>query len=871
MKRPITYSFLLSTAMAITAFQSVQAQETPEETTETTTEDGDARTLETVTVRGRFIPEPQRQTSQVASFLSNEDLQRQGDANAALALTRLSGLSVVSGKFAFVRGLGDRYSAALLNGSPLPSPEPLRRTVPLDLFPSSVLDGAAVQKTFSANYPAEFGGGLIDLKTIKQPIENYLNVKIGVGYNTESTNDIGLLVEGSDLDWLGYDDGLRDVPGPLNAVFGSNQSLNGLDPAQIEVIGESLVNTPLSVIQTEDLGPGSEVAVDLGYTFSQGQYDFGFVGVAGYNQDLTTERALRQFAQGGRIGREFNTVETTVDTTINALGSGSVGWDTNEITGTLFYVHITSNEAQTQEGNDFNAPGTGNVFNESTGWFERELIFFQLAGDHEFGNLDLSWRGSISESSRDAPYERSLSREIVDDGRILYRPGSGAYAIRFSDLTDQNNAFGGDADYLISFEDGRELTLSGGFDYSNTEREYNFRSLRFVGGNSLTEEIRELRPDFLFSPDNIDPARFRLQESSSVNDNYEAELEVTAAYAQADFDLTNFIQATLGARYEEGTQTVQTFDRFGNAGGAPVLIEEEYLLPAATFTWNFADDLQLRLGYSETIARPQFRELARSLYFDPENDRSYRGNDQLVDTEITNFDARLEYYMGLNQFVNAAAFYKELENPIEEYRSSPSDFVFETSFINSPKAELYGIELEYRNRFEMPLEGQFFADRDWLFSANYTYTSSEIIVDDGDVIFEPILGTNLSATSFDIDGAQLQGTPENILNVQFGWESDVDQLTLLLGWVDERILQRGRAGGVLDLPDVVEDPGVQLDLVYRRTFEVRDHEVTLGLSARNILNEDHVEFQDSGGDIGKTDFNTYARGTSLSASLTAKF
>ncbi len=872
MKRSITNTLLLSTALAMTVFQTAHAQEqTEDQAAETTATDQDSRTLETVTVRGRFIPEPQRQTSQVASFLSAEDLSRQGDANAALALTRLSGLSVVSGKFAFVRGLGDRYSAALLNGSPLPSPEPLRRTVPLDLFPSSVLDGAAVQKTFSANYPGEFGGGLIDLRTIKQPSENYLNFKVGVGYNTESTGDLGLLVEGSDLDWLGYDDGLRDVPGPLQSVLSSPNSLNDLDAAQVEIVGESLVNSPLSVIQSEDLGPGSDFAIDGGLTFSQGDFDIGLVGVVGYSQDLTTERSIRQFAQGNRIGVDQETIETTIDTTVNSLGSASLGWDTNELQATIFYVHSTSNEAQINQGNNLNAPGNGDFLTESTGWFERELIFFQLAGEHQFGNLDFNWRGSVSESSRDAPYERSFQREIVDDGRILYRPGSGTYNIRFSDLTDTNNSFGGDVAYTVDFYDGREMKLSGGFDYSNTERDYNFNQFRFFDTGSLTDEIRESRVDFLFSPDNIDPARFRLQELASVNDNYDAELETTAVFAEVDVDLTNFIQVTLGGRYEDATETVATSDRFGNSGNNDVNLANDYILPAATFTWNFADDLQLRLGYSQTIARPQFRELAESLYLDPANDRTYRGNRRLVDTELKNYDARLEYYMGFNQFVNAAIFAKEIRNPIEEYRFSSGDFEFQTSFINAPEADLMGIELEYRNRFEMPFEQAFFADRDWLFSINYTFTDSEVSASDTDIIVDPITGTALSATAFGLDGAQLQGTPENILNMQFGWESDADQLTLLLGWVDERILQRGRPGGVLDLADVVEDPGVQLDLVYRRNFLVRDHEVTLGLSARNLLNEDHIEFQDNGGDLGTTDFNTYARGTSLSASLTAKF
>ena len=178
-------TLLFGTALALANHIPAVAQEAPSEQEETAEE---ARELETVVVRGEYIPAPQRETSQVASFLAPEDLARQGDSNAALALTRLSGLSIVSDKFAYVRGLGDRYSAALLNGSPLPSPEPLRRTVPLDLFPSNALDGATVQKTFSVNYPGEFGGGIIDLQTLRQPNENFFHVKLGASANTATTH-----------------------------------------------------------------------------------------------------------------------------------------------------------------------------------------------------------------------------------------------------------------------------------------------------------------------------------------------------------------------------------------------------------------------------------------------------------------------------------------------------------------------------------------------------------------------------------------------------------------------------------------------------------------------------------------------------------
>jgi outer membrane receptor protein involved in Fe transport len=869
------FPMLLTTALVSSPLSFAIAQEDPatneagaDAATAPAPDDGE-RKLQAVVVRGEFIPEPQRQTSQVASFLSAEDLARTGDDNAALALTRLSGLSVVSGRFAYVRGLGDRYSSARLNGSPLPSPEPLRRTVPLDLFPASVLDGAQVQKTFSADYPGEFGGGVIDLKTLRAPADTFANPKAGIGYNTATTASEGLFVRGGDRDWTGYDDGLRDIPGPLQSILSSGTPLNSLPSDQVELIGESLVNSPLSVLQSGDLGPGSEFQIDAGKRYNFDQYELGLVGVAGYNQGWTTRDAVQQRVQGGLLGNDQRSFSSTLDVNTNALGSASLIWGDQLVQATGLYVHSTSKDAQVNTGFDFNQPGTGLVYNESSGWYERALTFSQLRGEHRFNDLEFNWRGSLAQSKRDAPYERSLNRLLDAQGVPRYSVANN-YGIRFSELQDDVAGFGADVIYTFQYGDGQELMLSGGYDYSTTDRTYDFLALRFAGGNSLPDDVQVARPDYLFSPDNIDPARFQLIEIVSPNDSYKASLDVSAYYGQAEFDVTPYIQLTLGVRREEGDQYVQTYDRFGNLGAAAVNLNNDYTLPAVTGTWNFADDLQLRAAYSETIARPQFRELALSSYFDPETDRVYRGNSGLVDSQLKNYDARLEYYFGRNQFITLAAFYKEIERPIEEVQFSTSTFVFETTFINSPKAEIQGAEFEYRTRFAMPLKGAFFDDRELLFSVNYTFTDSEVSAAPGDTIFDPISRSVRDASVFAIDGSQLQGTPENIANVQFGWESSNDQLTLLLGWVDERILQRGLRQPGADLPDVIEDPGVQLDLVYKRDLSLLGRDLTLSLAGRNLLDEAHREYQNDA-ILGETEFNTYDRGVSLSASVTARF
>jgi outer membrane receptor protein involved in Fe transport len=824
--------------------------------------------IEQIEVRGQFIPDAQRRTAQVASFVTSADLDRSGDANAAIALTRVSGLSVVGGRFAYVRGLGDRYAAATLNGSPLPSPEPLRRIVPLDLFPAEVLDGAAVQKTYSVNYPGEFGGGVIDLTTLRQPAEPFFNLRASVGYNTVTTGEQGVFHRGTTGDWSSFSGPARNIPRPIQAVIDSQTRLGELTPAQLEEAGESLVRPNLLLVQSGELGPDFSASADAGFGFNHRGFDIGLVGAIGYDTGWTIEDSIRQRVRGDVMGSDLRTQVGALDTTVNALGTLSVGYDDHQVQFTAFYVNSGRKDTQVTRGDEFNAPGGRPIHEEFTGWFERELAMFQASGRHGFGDLEVRWRGSVAQASRDTPFLQRLLRYEDADGVPIYS-FSNRYSIEFTELTDDLTSFGGELAYTFMLPGQRELVLTAGGDTARTERDFRSLFFRLGGGSGLPDDVRRARPDFLFSPANIGPNRFVLTETQTPQSNYEGRLDVDAAFVQADVDVIPYIRATVGARYEDAVQQVQTFSRFGQLGRGARL-ENDYILPAATVTWNFASDLQLRLGYSETIARPQFREFANSGFFDPETQRSYRGFDGLVDSRLTNYDARLEYYLGRDQFITGALFHKEIENPIEEVQFETASFVTETTFFNSPKAELTGVELEYRQMFQFPLDVPWFRDQDWRFAVNYTYTKSEVIAPAGTLVLDPITDTWRDAAFFNLDGSQLQGTPENIVNAQFGWEGERDQFTILVNWLDERILQRGFDSPSGVLPDVIEEPGVQLDMVYRRSFQVMDREFRIGLSGRNLLDERHREFQRNE-TLGATDFNTYDRGRSFSVSLTAAF
>ncbi len=837
-----------------------------------------------IVVRGRNIPEPQRATSQVATFLNADDLQRTGDDNAALALTRLSGLSVVGGKFAYVRGLGDRYSSARLNGSPLPSPEPLKRTVPLDLFPSNILAGATVQKTFSPNYPGEFGGGIIDLQTLRKPDENFLNVKLGIGANLVTTAREGLYVNGGDLDWLGYDDGIRSMPDELQAVVNTDQELSDLDPAVQEAVGESLVNSPLSVIQEGSLGPNFEGSVDGGkYWDMDSGATFSILGVVGYKQDWTTEQAVRQLASEERVGINSTQTETALDVTVNGLLTAALEMDRHAFSLTGLYIHSTRKEAQVQQGFNFNADGAGGFVTEANSWLERALMMGQAAGEHDLSDqFAVNWRGAFARSTRDAPYERTLenrSAPIDENDNVVGPPSivfNTRHNINFSELTDDTWSGGAELLWYVPVSGAREATISAGYEYSDNDREFISDPFNFTLNTSIPIDVAQARIDFAYSPDNIDPNRFKLIDTNTQGVNsYNGELTTHAGYAQIDAELISTIRTTAGVRYETADQSVDVFDRFNDSSAFDTSLSNDYWLPSAMVTWNFTDNMQFRVGYSHTIARPQFRELAASQFTDPETDRIYFGNSNLTDSKFRNYDARYEFYLGRNQFLTLAGFYKTIDKPIEEIQFTTTDFSFQSSFINSPKAELLGGEFEYRTRFFLPGDG-WFADQEWLFSVNYTYTESEIVVGAGDTITERD-GDIVAASSYGLDGSPMVGTPKHIVNTQFGWEGENTQFTILGGWVSERLLARGEALTKANrLLDVYEKPGFQLDAVFRHRVNIHGTDFTIGLAGRNLLATKHIEEQRGVDDPdrapdGIVDFNTYERGRSLSASLTAHF
>ena len=777
-----------------------------------------------VVVLGRRDENIQRATTQVVTVLSTEDIARTGDGDIAGSLGRVTGLSVVGGGFVYVRGLGDRYSLALLNGSPLPSPEPMRRAVPLDLFPTDVVASSLVQKTYSANFTGEFGGGVINLTTLAVPKAPFLNFSVGGSGDGETTDKLGYDYYGSRTDWSGYDNGNRDIPPALASFFASGQriSAGGVDSG---AIASEFANSRNVLVQSIDgLPPGYSTSVTGGNSWAVGDGDLGLIATAGFSNKWRTRENLEQTPGSPDLSstnKDYRNVSTENRLVANALfGLGYEFGDGNRLRWTNLYVHDTLKRTSLSEGR-WNVTYTDFEFREqSTGWYERELLGTQLNGSLRFEPLTIDARASYSKSSREAPFELGIGyarTNVAADpyGAFFVNRLSGQNRnfadIAFSDLSEDLKSFGFDATWPVR----SGLVLSAGYDYSKTERDSSRREFQIRAPSTFPASIGMLRPDYLLGSAVIDYYDIGLIETTETDPAFAASLAAQGAYAQIQVELFPGLELSTGARFEKAEQDVrpvQVFSTLTNSG-ASTRIENDYVLPAATLTYKFRDTMQVRLNASKTIARPQFRELMFQRYYDPEANREYLGNPLLGDSEFFNAEARFEWYFAPEQRLSVAGFYKKIDSPIEAYVSYPEGDSPVISFANAPEAQLYGVEAEFQKYFPLHelSDAAFLANRRAVLIGNYSYTTSSINVGAGDTVqvYGSVI-TSRPASDYFVDGGQLTGQSDHLVNLQLGLESEdkLSQQTVLLSYASDRVTSRG--GG--SWPDIYESPGAQRGL-----------------------------------------------------------
>ena len=832
-----------------------------------------------ITVTGRRERNTQKATSEVISVLSTDDIARTGEGDIAGALGRVTGLSVVGNGFVYVRGLGDRYSLALLNGSPLPSPEPMRRSIPLDLFPTNVVASSLVQKTYSPSFTGEFGGGVINLTTLSAPKAPFFTASVGMSGDTETTRNLGYDYYGGKYDWTGYDSGLRDTPPALQAFFNSGEKMSSgaVDTGEI---AKQFVTPQNALVQQIDSVPfnwSGDVSAGEAWTVGNDSR-IGLIGTAGFSNRWRTRDNLEQTpgsADLSVIDKDYRRVSTDNRAVANAMlglsyefGAGS------KLRWTNFYVHDTLKQTSLASGFQNNQRLGADYLEQTTGWYERQLLSTQLTANVELDPVSIGARASYSKSKRDAPYELAFGYQRSNQAASPYgeffinrldNGQSGYGTAAFSNLDEELKSAG--VDVTMTFTPAFKATL--GYDYSDTQRESIRREFQIVAPSTFPSAVGTLRPDYLLGPAVIEYFGIGLVETTESDPAFAAQLRTNAGYMQMQANLTDSLDLSFGARYERAEQDVYPLQVFNTPtnSGASTSLENDYVLPGATLTWRLDSAMQVRFNASKTIARPQFRELMFQTYFDPESNRAYRGNPLMVDSEFFNAEGRFEWYFAPEERLSAAAFYKKIDRPIEAFTGF-NDNTPVTSFANAPEATLYGAELELQKYFALDelFSGSFFGSRRAIVIGNYTYTDSSIGVGPNDTV--SVYGTTTQpATNFFRDGSQLTGQSNHLVNLQLGLEQmgQLSQQTILLSYASDRVTSRGAAG----LPDIFESPGLRVDVVLRQGLTFFQQDLEAKLEARNVFGNGYKEFQERGGNI--VYYNKYDVGTSFVASITVNF
>lgn len=803
---------------------------------------GGTQTLGGVNVRGSYqrggealYLDEKRASPVVAETLGAEQIARTGDSDAATTLKRVTGLTLVDGRFVYVRGLGERYSSVALNGAPIPSPDPTRRVVPLDLFPTDLLDGVVVQKGYTPDMPGEFGGGAVLLRTRDIPSKFFVRVSGTLGYHDGTTFDDSYSYEGGGHDWTGHDDGTRELPASLAAATAGGRVLrpqtplnpNGATAAELERYGEDVAASGYGV-KRETLGPDMGLSAAIGNRWAVGETSkFGFTAAVRYNQAWDRNEEVRRTFQASSAGLEPADELAIDDTRRNIDFSAflNLGVEINpqhRFNATSVLLRQSEDRVKLSEGIQDEQEAR---FTELR-WTENQLFAQQLGGNHVFPaahDLSLDWQYTWARATRDEPDTRKYRYDRGSDGALSFSPRSDSNQMTWAELDDHQRDLNIKGKLPFDFA-AATLDVSFGGERLERDRDASLRSFSFSAAGPLARDpaILALPVDQVLSPQNIGEDGFVLTESTLPTDNYAARQDLTAFFLGIDANIAQNYRIALGARREKNDQAVTTFS-LSNPEAPPVVAGENAnsTLPAAAFTWAYSEDAQLRASYSKTLSRPDFRELSPAPYLDPLLDVQVVGNPDLVSASIRNYDLRWEYYFSPVESFSVGAFLKEFENPIEKTRLPGSGVLL--SLDNAQSARNYGIELDVSKGLEFVADWPGFRHvhgdwANWNVGFNYARIKSSIQLDPLDASFQ----TNLNRP--------MQGQSPYVANVQIGHQAGDGsrEATLLYNVSGRRIAAVGVAGQ----PDIYEEAFRQLDFQYRRNL---GNDWSFKLRLRNLL------------------------------------
>ncbi len=769
----------------------------------------------------------QQEAKSLLEVVGSEEFSRLGDSSAADTLQRVTGLTVEQGKFVVIRGQPARYSSTLLNGSQMPSLDPIQTITPLDLFPSSVLSNVSVQKAYTADRPGSFGAGQVQLSTSGMPAEDFAEIKVGTGVNFKTIGDDPLEFNTGDDIFGEIDEDLLDIPRDIQRLQDAGTPIATLPQSQQTALAKQF---PVELAPGyAHKGPDFSLELNGGRRFETDLATFGAIASFSYDQNIRTQdenrRQLRLGADGEEVEDDFVIDRTRLNTDMNAFLGLTGIQDTNELNFNFLFVRDTTERTEMRDGQELVEGRYKREF--LLEMQQRQMFIHQITGSHELSLFDLSYRGMYAKATRELPDRREYvlqNTEFDGSGDFFLDNNQAPHLLRRWNSVDEKTWSGGiDVSIPVTehfpLEAPVEVKLEGGVDKESRDRESDTRSFGFNTSGDLFRPVEQI-----FAQSNMG-TEVRFSEFSGVADDYVADFDIEGSYVQTDWTFWERLRLILGIRFEQAEFTVNTFEA-GTAAGAEEVTSgfiRRDDLPSFVGSFSINDAMQVRAGAARSLSYPSPIELSATTFIDPDSDQRFVGNPNLEPVVIDSYDLRWEWYPTSTEALTVGVFYKDMTDPIERSFLPVAGSTPIVTFINAEKGDVVGVELN--GRVGLGRIRDFFHDDSslpyWLdnlyLGANFTYQDSEVTLDP----------TNNAATNLK---RRMTGQPEVITNAQLAYIGDRHTFTIAAGYQSDRLINAGVQG----LPDEYIEPRISLGGKW--TWNVLDP-LTLGLEMENVLND----------------------------------
>lgn len=795
-----------------------------------------------------------QQAAGVSDNVSAETIGKSTDSDVAEAVARAPAITLADDKFIIVRGLSERYSVAQLNGSRLPSTDPNKRIPPFDLFPADFIAALNIVKSYTPDLPGDFAGALIDIKLAEPPRKFTYSLGASTSVNTETTFQRAGTYDSPcpGADWFTLGNDCRGLPGLFN-----NVPAEPTTPQMRALVGALPNNWN---IDSTTAPPNFSLKGSVGNSF--GPFGFNMAAIYGTKWKVKRDAVNNAVAsisgdlppvpEVDRFLYNVSDFETQLGALVTTQYEVS---EDHRISGRALVNRSADDQTQAGSGQTENTKNP--EFPSSAIYTLNQLGFGQLDGTHHWSIADAEWRAAWAPSLQSQPDAKYLRYEVTDPGepaRLVNRPPS--MLRTFATLNEFMQDY--DADLSVPFKTGLPFTsvwsglearFKTGLAYQNRDRTFEFR--RFQTDIATDTGLNlSLPPESILVPENysfpLGPLIF--DETTTLNDSFEGSEEIAGAYGMFDLPLLADRLGFIGGARTEYSYIVAKGTPLGR-GPVKTIINNLDPLPSAILKYTPRDDMSVRAGFSQTVSRPDFRELTPTRFPALPGQRVLLGNENLIQTDITSYDLRWEWFFTPLELASVGFFYKDLKNPIElaavVETSSYIDF-----YVNADEATLWGFEFELRKNFDFlvpyvaewePLRGIAPSLADLQFELNASVIESEVTG-----IEDPVREITVTNST-----RPLLGQPPFTINASLQYtDSDYGTFRLLYRTVGDTLAAAGTdvqpddpAGS---LPDIFKVRRDQLDFIWLQEFAVGDVPLTGKVGVENILNDDYTQTQ---GDI----------------------